>query len=102
MIPSHTKKYEENHGNPLGSTSKLGQPNQPNSTDYGWIGFASQLVDPKGLPGSHSQMEHYFFSYLPTWKVDLIEILEIMAQMWQYVIFFSLKPTKVTSDFILN
>ena len=25
-----------------------------------------------------------------------------MAQMWQYVIFLSLKPTKVTSDFILN
>ena len=50
---------------------------------------------------AHSQMEHYFFSYLPTWKVDLIEILEIMAQMWQYVIFLSLKPTKVTSDFIL-
>ena len=24
-----------------------------------------------------------------------------MAQMWQYVIFLSLKPTKVTSDFIL-
>ena len=47
---------------------------------------------------SHSQMEHYFFSYLLTWKVDLIEIL---AQMWQYVIFLSLKPTKVTSDFIL-
>ena len=47
-------------------------------------------------------MEHYFFSYLLTWEVDLIEILEIMAQMWQYVIFLSLKPTKVTSDFILN
>ena len=51
---------------------------------------------------SHSQMEHYFFSYLLTWEVDLIEILEIMPQMWQYVIFLSLKPTKVTSDFILN
>ena len=50
----------------------------------------------------HSQMGHYFFSYLLTWEVDLIEILEIMAQMWQYVIFLSLKPTKVTSDFILN
>ena len=52
-------------------------------------------------PKTHSQMEHYFFSYLLTWKVDLIEILEILAQMWQYVIFLSLKPTKVTSDFIL-
>ena len=52
-------------------------------------------------PLTHSQMEHYFFSCLLTWEVDLIEILEIMAQMWQYVIFSSLKPTKVTSDFIL-
>ena len=25
-----------------------------------------------------------------------------MAQMWQYAIFLSLKPSKVTSDFILN
>ena len=50
---------------------------------------------------SHSQMEHYFFSYLLTWEVDLIEILDIMNQMWQYVIFLSLKPTKVASDFIL-
>ena len=49
---------------------------------------------------SHSQMEQYFFSYLLTWEVDLIEILEIMAQMWQYVIFLSLQPTKVTSGFI--
>ena len=46
-------------------------------------------------------MEHYFFSYLLTCEVDLSEILEIMAQMWQYVIFLSLKPTKVTSDFVL-
>ena len=49
----------------------------------------------------NSQMGHYFFSYLLTWEVDLIEILEFMAQMWQYVIFLSLKPTKVTSDYIL-
>ena len=46
-------------------------------------------------------MEHFFFSYLLTWEVDLIEILEIMAQICQYIIFLSLKPTKVTSDFIL-
>ena len=50
---------------------------------------------------SHSQMEHYSFSYILTWEVDLSEILKIMAQMWQYIIFLSLKPTKVTSDFIL-
>ena len=47
-------------------------------------------------------MEQYFFSYLLTWVVGLIEILDIMAQMWQYVIFLSLQQTKVTSDFILN
>ena len=51
---------------------------------------------------AHSQMGHYFFSYLLTREVYLIEILEIMAQMWQYVIFLSLKPTKATSVFILN
>ena len=51
---------------------------------------------------THSRIEHYFFSYLLTWEVDLIEILGIMAQMLHYVIFLSLKPTKVTSDFILN
>ena len=69
------------------------------------------FFDPQGGQGgkytggsrgaTHSQMEHYFFSYLLTWEVDLIEILKIMAQMWQYVIFLSLKPTKVASDFIL-
>ena len=53
------------------------------------------------VASSHSQMEDYFFSYLLPWEVDLIEILDIMAQMWQYVIFLSLKPTKMTSDFIL-
>ena len=30
---------------------------------------------------SHSQLEHYFYSYLHTWEVDLIEIPEIMAQI---------------------
>ena len=45
-------------------------------------------------------MEQYFFSYLLTWDVGLIEILEMMAQMWQYVIVLSQQPTKVTSDFI--
>ena len=51
---------------------------------------------------AHSRMGHYSFSYLVTWEVDVIEILEIIPQMWQYVIFLSLKPIKVTSDFILN
>jgi hypothetical protein len=43
-----------------------------------------------------------FFSYLLTCVVDLFEFLDIMAQMWHYVIFFSRKPTNVTSGFILN
>ena len=30
---------------------------------------------------THSQIRHYFFSYLLTWEIDLIEILEIMLQM---------------------
>ena len=51
---------------------------------------------------THSRMGQYFFSYLLTLEVDLIEFLEVMAQIWQYVIFLSLKPIKVTSDFILN
>ena len=45
---------------------------------------------------------HYSFSYLLTCEVYLIEVLEIMAQIWQYIIFSSLKPIKVSSDFILN
>ena len=43
-----------------------------------------------------------FFLNILTWEVDLIEILEITPQMWQYVIFLSLKQTKVTSTIILN
>ena len=61
----------------------------------------TEILSGKNARASHSQMEHYFFSYLQTWEVDLIEILEIMVQMRQYVIFLCLKPTKVTSDFIL-
>ena len=51
---------------------------------------------------SHSQMEHYFFSYLLTCEVYLIKILEISAQMLQYITFLSLKTIKMSSDFILN
>ena len=71
-----------------------------------YVGFWTKIKETversHGETLSHSRMGHYFFSYLLTWEVDLIEILEIMPQMWQYVIFLSLKPTKVTSDFILN
>ena len=71
-------------------------------------GWEFKMVEPDevcmifSFIGAHSQMGHYFFSYLLTLEVDLIEILEIIPQMWQYVIFLSLKPIKVTSDFILN
>ena len=51
---------------------------------------------------SNSQMEHYFFSYLLTCEVYLIKVLEISAQMLQYITFLSLKAIKVSSDFILN
>ena len=51
---------------------------------------------------AHSQMEHYFFSYLLTCEVYLMEVLEIMAQMLQYITFLSLKSIEVSSDFILN
>ena len=42
------------------------------------------------------------FSYLLICEVYLIEVLEIMAQMLQHIIFLSLKAIKVSSDFILN
>ena len=51
---------------------------------------------------AHSQIGHYFFSYLLTCDAHLIEVLEIMAQMGQYIIFLSLKPIKVSSVFIVN
>ena len=53
---------------------------------------------------THSRMELYFFSYLLTCdcEVYLIEVLEIMAQMLQYITFLSLKAIKVSSNFILN
>ena len=54
------------------------------------------------LRHSHSQIWPYFISYLLTCKVDIFEVLEIMAHMWHYITFLSHKPTKVTSDFIVN
>ena len=56
----------------------------------------------QACPDTHSRMEHYFFSYLPSCEVYLIEVLKIMAQMLQYITFLSLKSIKVSSDFILN
>ena len=51
---------------------------------------------------THSQMEHYFFSYLLTCEVYLIKVLEISAQMLQYITCLSPKTIKMSSDFILN
>ena len=51
---------------------------------------------------AHSQIEHYFFSYLLTCEVYLIKVIEISAQMLQYITFLSLKSIEVSSDSILN
>ena len=42
--------------------------------------------------------------YLSSCEVSLIEVLEIMAQilLLLYIIFLRLKPTKMTSEFILS
>ena len=40
----------------------LAQPIQSNFTNNGRIGCASQLVDPKGLPGFSSYFQHVFIS----------------------------------------
>ena len=40
---------------------------------------------------AHSRMEHYFFSYLLTCEAYLMKVLEIMAQILQYIYFLSLK-----------
>jgi hypothetical protein len=53
-------------------------------------------------PLSHSRIGHYFFSYLLTCEVYSIEVLKIMAQMWQYIFFFSLKQLRMTLEFIFN
>ena len=50
---------------------------------------------------THSQIWPNFFSHILTCEVNLIEVLDIIAQMGPYIIFLSLKPTKMTSDFIL-
>ena len=53
------------------------------------------------VAGAHSQMEHYFFSYLLTCEVYFIEVLEIMAQMRQYTISL-FKPETNKGEFSLN
>ena len=63
------------------------------------------IIEYAWVTPSHSRIWPYFFPYLhylPTCEVNLIEVLKIMAQMGPYNIFLSLKPTKMTSDFILS
>ena len=60
------------------------------------------LTENRSIIITHSRIWPYFFSYLPTCEVNLIEVLEIMAQMGPCIILLSLKPTKMTSDFILS
>ena len=55
-----------------------------------------------GRFGTHSKIEHYFFSSLLTCEVYLIKVIEISAQMLQCITFLSLKAIKMSSDFILN
>ena len=64
--------------------------------------FVSKLNKNMLLLNTHSQMEHYFFSYLLTCEVYLIKVLEISAQMLQYITCLSPKTIKMSSDFILN
>ena len=64
-----------------------------------WSTTVQKLLEIRDVPRAtvytHSQIWPYFFSYLPTCEVHLIEVFEIMAKI-------SLKPPKMTSDFILN
>ena len=50
----------------------------------------------------HSRMEHYFFSYLLTCKVDLFENSAIVAIKSDIVTFIHVKSLKVTSGFNLR
>ena len=53
-------------------------------------------------PSTHSQMEHYFFSYLLTCEVDLFENSAIVAIKSDIVTFIHVKSIKVTSGFNLR
>ena len=55
-----------------------------------------------GTSIAHSRIRPYFFSHLLTCEAYLIEVSEIMAQMWYYIYFLSLKPIKVSSVFVFN
>jgi hypothetical protein len=105
---SFGKRYESDLTNAIFETGASGVPSKSQKS-FICDGMRQTITlkspgkgAPPSTPSSHSRMGHYFFSYLVTWEVDLIEIQEIMPQLWQNVIFLSLKPTRVTSDFILN
>ena len=51
---------------------------------------------------THSQMEHYFFSYLLTCEVDLFENSAIEAIKSEIVTYFHVKSIKATSGFNLR
>ena len=51
---------------------------------------------------THSQMEHYFFSYLLTYEVDLFKNSAIVAIKSDIVNFIQVKSIKVTSGFNLR
>ena len=76
-------------------------PIQMSSNKHKYYAYFSKIKCREVIT-AHSWMKHYFFSYLLTCEVYLIEVLEIMAQMLQYITFLSLKAIKVSSDFILN
>ena len=62
-----------------------------NRAETGKLQFWSKPSEILYLKSStHSRIGHYFFSYLITCEVHLIEVLEIMAQMQQYIIFITL------------
>ena len=63
-----------------------------------WCWANTAKLKKQSQVSAHSRIGHYFFSYL----LSYIEVLEFMAQMWQYIVFLSLKPIKVSSDFILS
>ena len=63
-----------------------------------------ELVEPLLLKNIMKQL---LVHTQPNWTLFFLiftyfEVLDIMAQMWHYIKFFSYEPTKVTSDFILN
>ena len=53
-------------------------------------------------PDTHSQMEHYFFSYLLTCEVDFFENSAIVAVKSDILTFIHVKSIKVTTGFNLR